>query len=278
MIPGIAVASYRTGVDQGDVDEVTAPAMIIVTQLAALLLSLGAPTATPAASVDSWQGIRPGESVADVLASAGKPLLQRRMPDGEILTWNGLVNQDAYMILLESGGAVRSIRVFATTPSGSRQGLTDRFGVAIGDSPDRLLAMRGSPKKTYSDEPGETVSVYDGSDDDDWVYEFDDNQLHAIMLMTKQAPPANESVGPDPNDGSTIEKAFVITADSEFDGIRFERYYASNLSGCTDGWKIGFQSVSSRDKREFDKLDLTCSADNSQRSVFFDITSFFGKL
>lgn len=250
----------------------------MIAQLAALLLSLGAPTATPASIEDAWQGVRPGESVADVVASVGKPLLQRRMPDGEILTWNDLANQDAYMILLESGGAVRSIRVFATTSSGSKQGLTDRFGVTIGDSPDRLLAMRGSPKKSYSDEPGETVSVYDGSDDDDWVYEFDDNRLHAITLMTKQAPPTHESVGPDPNDGSTTEKAFVITADSELDGIRFERYYASNLSGCSDGWKIGLQSVSSRGQREFDKLDLTCSADNSRRSVFFDITSFFGKL
>lgn len=252
--------------------------MIVMALLVAILLSFATPNPTPASSVDSWQGIRTGESVADVVPSTGKPLLQRRMPDGEILTWNGLDNQDAYMILLESGGVVRSIRVFSTTPGGSTHGLTDPFGVTIGDSPDRLLAKRGSPKTTYSDQPGETVSVYDGSADDAWVYEFDGEQLHAITLMTKQPPPSDENVGPDPNDGSTAEKAFVITADSEFDGIRFERYYASNLSGCSDGWKIGLQSVASKGQREIDRLDLTCSADNSRRSVFFDITSFFGKL
>jgi len=230
--------------------------------------------ATPPPGADSWQGVWVGESASEVVAGNGEPLLRRQLPDGEILTWNRLSNPDAYMIIIESSGSVRTIRVLATKADGSKADLTDPSGVKIGDSTDQLRTKRGPPKETYSQQDGSIVYEYDGSSDDVWGYDFYDNGLHAIMLTSAHEPPVGSATGPDPRDGSTIGKAFVIDALSEVEGIRFERYYASEYSGCG---QIVEQATSSHSGLQYDRLDLKC-ADGSTRSLFFDITSFFGKL
>jgi len=243
-----------------------------------MFVVLAAAFVVDASGPDSWQGVRPGEAMTDVIAAIGQPLLQRQMPDGEILTWHSLPNPDAYMIILAGSGFVHSIRVFQTRPDGSKTGLTDPFGVTIGDSPAQLESRRGKPFRTYSDEPGRSGYSYHTTQGNAWLYEFDGDALHAIMLIGSPPGPAPKPTGPDPRDGSSISNAFVITARTEEEGVHFERFYASIFSGCASGWRLEKQSLLSQSGHQYDKLDMSCQADGSKHAFYFDITSFFGKL
>jgi hypothetical protein len=75
-------------------------------------------------------------------------------------------------------------------------------------------------------------------------------------------------------DGSSIEQAIVITASSETQGIAAEReWVARNLPG----WKMAGQALLHRPNgRSYDRLNLT-GPNRAKKSIYFDITAFFGK-
>jgi hypothetical protein len=75
-----------------------------------------------------------------------------------------------------------------------------------------------------------------------------------------------------------VDKAFIINARDEDEGVRFERYYAAIENGCATSWLLGKQATFSQNGRQYDRLDMTCPSDNSTMTQFFDITSFFGKI
>ena len=89
-------------------------------------------------------------------------------------------------------------------------------------------------------------------------------------VAAQAAPPISYAGG----DGSTLEKAVVIKGGNEETGVRAEYTY---LDRHFPGYKRGGQSVSSHDKRTYDTLDFT-TAKGEKKTVFFDITDFFGKM
>ncbi|MFD2147517.1 adenosylhomocysteinase [Mucilaginibacter antarcticus] len=74
-------------------------------------------------------------------------------------------------------------------------------------------------------------------------------------------------------DGSSYEKAIVINASGEMQGIKAEYdWLKQNYPGYT---RKG-QSSGSYNKRQYDMLQFT-TADGNAKTIYFDITSFFGK-
>jgi len=76
-------------------------------------------------------------------------------------------------------------------------------------------------------------------------------------------------------DGSSMEHAVVITgATGEAEGVRSEYVW---LSKQYPGYKRGVQSVMEKNERSFDRIEIQ-AANGQPVVVYFDITSFYGKL
>jgi hypothetical protein len=74
-------------------------------------------------------------------------------------------------------------------------------------------------------------------------------------------------------DGSTIEKAIVIKARNESDGVKSEYVI---LEKMFPKYRMKSQGSSSRGSKSYDIMTIV-TADNVEKVVYFDITSFYGK-
>jgi hypothetical protein len=110
----------------------------------------------------------------------------------------------------------------------------------------------------------------------------------ARQTPEKPAPPPPssplETSGPRPaqflpttvysgGDGSSIEQAVVVMADSEQAGVRRENEWIFARYGKFRKTGVGLATV---EQRKFDAIRVEL-ADHSEKEIFFDITSFFGK-
>lgn len=75
-------------------------------------------------------------------------------------------------------------------------------------------------------------------------------------------------------DGSSVEQAVVILAESEQAGVRRENEWIFARYGKFRKTGIGLATV---EQRKFDVIRVEL-ADHSEKEIFFDITSFFGKM
>src|ERR1700730_5474 len=76
-------------------------------------------------------------------------------------------------------------------------------------------------------------------------------------------------------DGSSVESAVAIEgARNEEEGIVAESYW---ISRNRPGWRKGDQALINGNGRQFDRISYT-SPDGKQAVIFFDVTSFFGKM
>ena len=75
-------------------------------------------------------------------------------------------------------------------------------------------------------------------------------------------------------DGSSYASAIVINSNSEMDGIAQEYRW---LEKHYPGYQRGSQSLLFNEGRYFDLLEFT-DADGKSHSIYFDITSFYGKM
>lgn len=229
---------------------------------------------------DAWQGITPGGPLARVRAARGTSLLTRGLPDGSTIDWYPGASDNAYVIVASRNNVVTYVRAFPVEPTGSLRGLTDPYGVTPGDDVDALRSRRGNPAEGRKLSDVAALLLYPGVKDLAWLYEFHSGRIHAISLYDKHA--AAGAAGTtlstrDSHDGTSIGRAYVIHARNEDIGVRFERYYATHRGGCGT-WLITNQTLLSTGGRKIDQIDLECEDDKGQTSLFFDVTSFFGKL
>lgn len=73
-------------------------------------------------------------------------------------------------------------------------------------------------------------------------------------------------------DGSSIEKAIIISDCDDIEGVDQEYLLIRNIFG---EFKMIQQSLLNVKKKVYDKLEI--EADGKRVEVFFDITDFFGK-
>lgn len=213
--------------------------------------------------------------MAPVHAKLGTPLLTRNLPDGSVIDWYA-AGTNAYLILGARADVVTYVRVFPIDPAGSLAGLTDPWDVTPGDNLDALRARRGLPQQGERLSEVAAVLAYDDGDGFFSLYEFDTGLIHAISLFDSHTRGAGGNAPEDPHDGASIGRAYVIHARSEQQGVEFERYYAVHRGGCRL-WTITNQTLLSLGGRKIDQLDLECADSKAEASLFFDVTSFFGK-
>jgi hypothetical protein len=74
-------------------------------------------------------------------------------------------------------------------------------------------------------------------------------------------------------DGSSVENAVVVMAKNEDEGVRRENEWIFAHHGTFRKTGVGLATV---EKRKYDAIRVEL-ADHSEKEIFFDITSFFGK-
>lgn len=74
-------------------------------------------------------------------------------------------------------------------------------------------------------------------------------------------------------DGTELEKAVVISADDEDDGLRLERRWIYEHYGK---FRKKSGGLAAADGRHYDVLTVEL-ADHSEKTIFFDITQFYGR-
>jgi len=92
-------------------------------------------------------------------------------------------------------------------------------------------------------------------------------------------PPAKPKITLKGGPGDTPATAVVISgAPNSRVGIDAEYYYLGKIYGQPNvDWKLKRQSVIHEKGKVYDRLDLELK-DGGKKTVFFDITEFFGKL
>jgi hypothetical protein len=100
------------------------------------------------------------------------------------------------------------------------------------------------------------------------------NSLLLVIVTLLCYSNAIASIQYSSSDGSSFEKAIVITgAPNDTIGVQAEyQYIRSHFPGAT----VGNQRLVPQGNRTFDLLELV-TADQQKRTIFFDITDFFGK-
>jgi hypothetical protein len=95
--------------------------------------------------------------------------------------------------------------------------------------------------------------------------------LAASLADLNAKPPAVTYAG---GDGSSLEKAIVVKAQSEMFGVTAEYDY---LAKHYPGYQRDAQHVERHKGKSFDVLNVT-TKDKKKHVFYFDITSFYGKL
>lgn len=127
------------------------------------------------------------------------------------------------------------------------------------------------------------------------IYEIGENRpgekitLSLMMIGQDQTPTHTETQKDDShrfdhitfldNSGESPENAVIIqNARGEQDGVASEYYYLDIKFGRRGrDWQLSSQSLISVDGKKYDKMDIKLS-DGTEKTIFFDITGFFGKM
>lgn len=74
-------------------------------------------------------------------------------------------------------------------------------------------------------------------------------------------------------DGSSFEKAIVIEASNESEGVSAEyAWLRKNYPDC----KLNRQSLVNHNKKPYDLMEITTS-EGTEKTIYFDISNFYGK-
>ena len=95
------------------------------------------------------------------------------------------------------------------------------------------------------------------------------------LMATRTSKPATSApVNSGNEEGSSYATAVILQASNEFEGIALEdQWLASHYPGYRE---IG-QGVNSHEGKVYDYLEIVTS-DGATKTIYFDITSFFGQL
>ena len=77
----------------------------------------------------------------------------------------------------------------------------------------------------------------------------------------------------DTADGATTETAIVVQASNEFEGVDAEYGY---LQDHYPGWQHEQQSLIQENGKVYDRIEIV-GPDGIRKSIYFDITDWFGK-
>jgi len=75
-------------------------------------------------------------------------------------------------------------------------------------------------------------------------------------------------------DGSSKEKAIIVLANSEYEGVSAEWDYLENKFGT---WDLEEQTLIDDGNKKYDIMNITYHLGQKRREIWFDITDFYGR-
>jgi hypothetical protein len=233
------------------------------------------PTPTPTPIFNVFDGVMLGDAPASVRKNLGKPFEIDPVNIGEMWLFHA-DSGNARLSVIFANSAALSITL--TANGNKKSTFADPYGVFLGMTVDQLTAMRGQPV-TVSDNGnrayGDLAAVR-------WVYGVDSGQITDINLsqpVTPASTPAPSALNlMDGRDGSSVDRAIVVTAVSSAAGAELESRYIKGLTcGQTGTWSVSGQTTLAVGAKWIDEFDVLCSSDKSVQKLYFDVTSYAGK-
>jgi hypothetical protein len=254
--------------------------------------SVGAASAATASPpVVTWQGITLGEPISAVLARLGTPDTRRRAVMGSTLYEFRALEGDGTLSLTENAGIVIAVRVTVANPADLHSPVIDPFGVALGDTADRLTELRGVPQRYDDEGGGEFTSYYGMPSDARWAYGLHDDVVRSIAVIQPYrivratgvavavpTPRPSGAPTPPPPDASSLDRAIKVTPDDLDADMQFEYTYVRAVPcGTGDSFSPTGETLINAKRRNYSRIDATCRSTGEQRSFYFDITAVFGR-
>jgi hypothetical protein len=233
------------------------------------------PTPTPAPIFNVFDGVTLGDAPATVRKNLGKPVEIDPVNIGEMWRFDADGGNARLSVVFASGAA---LSITLTANGKKKTTFADPYGVVLGTTVDQLTAMRGQPI-TVSDNGnrayGDLAAVR-------WVYGVDSGQVTDINLsqpMTASSTSAPSALNlMDGHDGSSVDRAIVVSAASSAAGLALENRYIKGLTcGQSGTWNVAGQSTLAVGVKWIDEFDVSCSSDKSTQKLYFDVTSYAGK-
>ncbi|HEY6236527.1 MAG TPA: hypothetical protein VIW69_15620 [Candidatus Elarobacter sp.] len=240
----------------------------------------------------SWLGLSlemPAAGVRDIL---GDPMRVTKLPDalpaGQMAT-GGVPERKAryvisvrplvFAIVTERHGAVVGIEGFSPVAlSAEMPAVSDPSGVALGATEEAVLKTHPDARRlssTLGPVLVATISArYLAS------YAFEGGRVNAIdWFASASTDPAGDGPPFAEPAGDSIATAVLIVAKNEGDGIDRETMWM-RFHPCdgTTAWSKRQVSTQNAAGRVYDEIHYLCPSNGAMRTVFFDITSFFGKM
>ena len=225
--------------------------------------------ALSAAIQPSFAGVDFGASAQSVVTRLGDPAYALDDSGGKRYAWlvDGFAHE--YVTVFFTRNSVSEVVVTRSSPSS--------------DDPIGALGVKiGAPEKTMASLPApDTDGLIAG--DGGLLYHFtaEDGIVHKIFALLPKdvrdalpAAPAALIHG-----GTSFADALVIGATSETTGVAAEYAYL-DLNDCGPGghWKSKGQSLATDKGKPYDVLDAVCTVGGAERTFYFDISRYFGKL
>jgi hypothetical protein len=242
----------------------------------------------------TWLGVTFETPAARLRDSLGDPLRLTRLPDeytgAEATAAAGAPpqrkaryllsapNRMLYLIVSERHGAVVGIEGFSPQPLSEEVAeiAPDPSGVRLGATEATVLRVHPDARRI----PGESDLVVSVSRRYVAAYTLAGGRATAILWFARpdtdppgDGPPLTEPAGDSP------ATAILVNAKNENEGIRWETIWALfHPCAASTRWSKTQVATSHADGRAYDAVSYSCPATGTTRKVFFDITSFFGKL
>jgi hypothetical protein len=201
------------------------------------------------------------------------------------------MNGAGTLSLTEGDGVITGIRLIGADPASQRTPVSDKFGVALGDSGDRLTELRGQPQRYDDEGGGEFTSYYGKASEVRWAYGLRDGVVFSIGVIlpyrvmrasgaavgVPTPRPSNVSTPPPP-DASGLDRALRVTPDEIAADPQFELSFVRRIScAANDRWAPAAETIINAHRKNFSRIDALCASTGEKRSFYFDITSVFGR-
>jgi hypothetical protein len=228
---------------------------------------------TSSSALPSFLGVQVGESAGAANTRFGYPDSVKSVGDGEFRRYTLAARDASAMVKIHDD---RIVLVSATLAPGGVSTIKDPYGVTLSAPEDTVQKIRGTPAATMND----GSLIYDATPAGHWFYRIENGMVTEIALTISYEALGLVKTDDTAGDGSSEDRAIVITAANESDGITAEHDYIENHPCASGGqWQWTKQTLlTSPNGHSFDQIDVKCSTSGDTRSYYFDITSFLGHL
>lgn len=246
----------------------------------------GAQVAPPA-----WLGATFERPAAELRTVLGDPVLVTRLPDASPSPPPGArserkaryilsLREPLFLIVSERHGVVVGIEAFSNRPlsAESQTVAPDPSGVRLGAT-EAVVRAAHPEARPVTDSFGDTQLAVPVSPRYIAAYRMQTGRVTAITWFARpesdpaaDGPPLSEPAGDSP------ATAVLDVQKTEDDGILWEFVWeAYHRCDGRNPWQKKSVATSHENGRVYDAVTLQCPSSGATRTVYFDITSFFGK-